>query len=131
MYQAQIPTSPGIGALNTRKIAPPELNQLQPRFITLDGTNATKAYDRQIGAILGDKKVRKLVIRNDSAVKVYWAKNTTASATAYHGILKASAVAKDGSGGEVDLSEDQPLFVSLFAAAAATAVVDVMFDEAT
>lgn len=111
----------------TRVLSPITGIQMQPIPVNLDGTNPTTVFDRSRTG--KDRRPRRLVIRNINNVKVYWAKNTTASASVYHGILKAATASADGSGGEVDLSQDVPLTVSLFASAAALVVVDVIYEE--
>lgn len=125
--EASLPKFPGN---QTRIGAPNTGSQAVPRQVLLDGANASLAFDTRPGAALADRlPARKLVIRVISAVKVYWAKNTNASASVYHGILKAAGVAADGTGGEIDLTQDQPLFVSLFASGACTVVVDVIYEN--
>ena len=124
--QAMLPSGP----TGMRIIAPPPGSQLQPRLVVLDGVNAQMGFDSQLGAALADRlPAKKLVLRVISNVKVYWAKNSVASAASYHGILKAATGAADGTGGEVDLTNDQPIYVSLFASAACTVSVDVIYEN--
>ena len=109
-------------------------SQLQPRLIALDGTNAADAWaveERWAGVPADADRlpVKLLRIQNVSNQVVYYAKNTTASASSYHGILKAGAANKDGNGGMIDLAPDQPTRVSLFAAAAANVIVDVIYEN--
>lgn len=125
--QAQLPGMP-LGGI--RILASFAGSQLQPRPIDLDGTNAQMAFDSTPGSILADKlPVKKLKLTAISNVKVYWAKNTIASAASYHGILKAATGAADGSGGEVDLAADQPTYVSVFAAGACRVMVDIIYED--
>lgn len=108
--------------------------QLQPRLIALDGTNAADAWNTQqywsgVATNLDRLPVKRLRIQNVSNQVVYVAKNTAASASSYHYILKAGAANKDGNGGVIDLADDQPSRVSLFAAAAANVIVDVIYEN--
>ena len=117
-----------------RVLATLQGSQLQPRLIALDGANAADAWNVEEwwgGGVTNPDRlpVKVLRIQNVSNQVVYYAKNTTASAASYHGILKAGAANKDGNGGMIDLAGDQPSRVSLFSAAAANVIVDVVYEN--
>lgn len=120
---------------NVRICSPHPGQQLQPRVITFDGTNAQDIWDAG-GAYTETPSspdrlpVKVLRIQNQSTAVVYVCKDGTASAVNYHYALQACSVAKDGKGGLIDLSVDQPGRVSVFSATAGAIVrADIVYEN--
>lgn len=87
----------------------------EPRIIQLTG-GSDLIFDARAGAALGDRKVvSKLLVHNLGANPMYYGINQLATTllNGFHDILAGGSVVKDGLGSQVDLSKDQPTFVSV------------------
>lgn len=86
-----------------------------PRIIALTG-GSDVVFDARVGAALGDDKVvAKLILHNLGTNPMYYGINQVAGTAlgTFHDILAGGTVAKDGLGSLVDLSGDQPEFVTV------------------
>lgn len=85
----------------------------EPRVITLTG-NSDLVYDSRANNAFGDRQVvTKLMLHNLGANPMYYAINQDASAAKFHDILAGGSAALDGLGSQVDLSREQPQYVSV------------------
>lgn len=110
-----IPNSASLGdeirSLNRAKRS--DINS--PRVVTLTG-NSDIVFDARSSSTLGDQQpVRKLTLHNLGANKMYYAMNQACGSTVgtYHDILAGGSAVLDGLGSLVDLSNDQPQFVTV------------------
>lgn len=110
-----IPNSPSLGdeirGLNKSKrrdIDPPRT------FVLTGGSDIV--YDGRPGNSLGDKKpVSKLILHNLGTHAMYYAMNQAAGTVvgSFHDVLAGGSALVDGLGSLVDLSSDQPNYVSV------------------
>jgi len=98
-----------------------------PRTITL--ANATLVFDTRSTSTTGDKKVvSRLVLQNLADTAIYIALNQVAQNIdgGYHFVLPANA-----NGAQIDLSNDQPEFVSVIGTNGAKVAVYISYPKET
>jgi hypothetical protein len=113
--QAALPNFPSLGdeirAFNKAKSCQID----PPRIIVMTG-NTDTIFDTRAGSAFGDKKVTsKLIVHNLGANPMYLGLNQDATAAlgAFHDILAGGSAVKDGLGSQIDLSKDQPDWVTV------------------
>lgn len=114
--QAVLPTYPTLAdeLRHQNKAKPANIDP--PRVIELDGSTFDVVFDTRESSAFGDKKpVSKLLLHNLSANPIYYCLNGNAGNTigTYHDIIAGGTAALDGLGSTVDLSRDQPDFVTV------------------